>query len=375
MKRIKSYYVPDTFWRRRKGYSVMKSTANPTTIIASQDRLASNLGSGLSREENFNGIDLTKFVFSFLICLIHIDPFNLDNHVLKTINFWLQTYLCRIAVPYYFMVASFLLFRKMKPDQLDFDRISNYCMKILRLLGTWTILLFVGGVGHLWFLSALVVSVILISLLYKASISPKLIATVVFFLYLIGLLGDSYYGLFRSVFGFSFIGKLTACYKILFSSTRNGFFFGAVFVFLGTIFAFYKLAIRRTVAAIGFVFSMVALAVEVYLLNHYSLPIDHNMYIFLLPTLFFLANLTFYAHLKNRPIYKRLRIVGMLVFYLHLFMNYFVGYIIHVVDRTLGIDLGTFQFLITISFTLLVAIVIERLSVSSKLRWLKYLYS
>lgn len=60
----------------------------------------------------FNGIDIVKFICAFLVCIIHIPPFKIDLFGFNNFNFWLQNYLCRIAVPFYFTASGFLLFRK-----------------------------------------------------------------------------------------------------------------------------------------------------------------------------------------------------------------------------------------------------------------------
>ena len=81
----------------------------------------------------FNGIDIFKFVCAILVCVIHIAPFPTDSSETSFydfLNFGLQRCLCRIAVPYYFTAAGFLLFRKTNFRHLDGERIKNYCFKI-----------------------------------------------------------------------------------------------------------------------------------------------------------------------------------------------------------------------------------------------------
>lgn len=144
----------------------------------------------------FDGIDLIKFICAFLVCIIHISPLPTESLLYSNyINFGLQQYICRIAVPFYFMASGFFLFRKIDLTNIDTNRIQKYCFKALRLLGTWTLLLVVGRTGHLWYLGALVVAVVLISVLLKYHIKFKYIALLSILLYIIGLLGDSYHGI------------------------------------------------------------------------------------------------------------------------------------------------------------------------------------
>ena len=142
----------------------------------------------------FNGIDIVKFICAFLICIIHIQPFNtaiLGFDKLINLNFVFQQYLCRIAVPFYFTASGFLLFRKTSFNSLNVIRIKDYCFKLLRLLGTWTFILFVGERGHLWYLGALVLAVIILSVLIKKGLSLYYIIIISIVLFLIGVLGDS----------------------------------------------------------------------------------------------------------------------------------------------------------------------------------------
>lgn len=65
----------------------------------------------------------------------------------------------------------------------------------------------------------------------------------------------------------------------------------------------------------------------------------------------------------------------MLVFFTHLFVNYFVGLAKEIANNKIGINLTAFQFIITILFTTILAVIIERLSKANRFHWLKYLFS
>ena len=83
---------------------------------------------------NYNGIDLCKFLCAIMVLIIHVPPFQGEiSEGRGYINFFLQEYLCRLAVPFYFISSGFFLFRKMPVDQLDAEVIKGYCFKILRL--------------------------------------------------------------------------------------------------------------------------------------------------------------------------------------------------------------------------------------------------
>lgn len=329
----------------------------------------------IPQDYQFNGIDIVKFICAFLVCIIHIPPFQTDLFGLNHLNFWLKNYLCRIAVPFYFTASGFLLFRKTEFNNLNQNRIKKYCFKILRLLGTWTFLLFVGGSGQLWYLGALVLAVIILSVLIKKETPMRWIVLISVILFLVGLLGDSYYGFIEPLKSY-FIPKLFIVgYETVFSTTRNGVFFGLFFVLIGALFAQKHIVINNAVAIFGFVFSLAMLFFEIYLLRHYSHPKDYNILISLLPLSFFLFYISTHIKLNNRPIYGSLRVIGMIIFFTHLFVKYFVGLAIEIANNKIGINLTAFQFIITILFTTILAVIIERLSKTNRFHWLKYLFS
>ena len=309
----------------------------------------------------FNGIDLFKFAAAILICMIHIQPFSTEAFsIARYLNFGLQQYFCRLAVPFYFAASGFLLFRKTDFNCLDGNTFQLYCFRILRLLGTWTVLLFVGKKSQLWYLGALVVAVVLLYLLLRSRLSLGWIAVITFVLYLIGLLGDSYYGFLRPLKGIPPAQLVISWYEALFTSTRNGFFFGPVFVFMGALFAQKKIILDNWKMLLGLLLSLAAMLAEVFLLKQYSHPRDYNMSFSLLPATFFIFYAASHLDLSNRPIYGRLRIIGMLIFYLHLFFDYFSGVVIETVKNNLGADLSAYQFLMTLVVTVGFSNAIER---------------
>jgi serine/alanine racemase len=243
------------------------------------------------------------------------------------------------------------------------------------LLGTWTVLLFVGRRGQLWYLGASVLAVIVLSLLIKSNIPLKYIVLISVFLYAIGMLGDSYYGFIIPLRQYCVPDFFISVYGTLFSTTRNGLFFGLIFVLIGALFAQKKIVINNVLAISGFAMSMILMFIEVYLIRNYSHPRDFNMVIFLLPVVFFLFYIATHIELQNRPIYKSLRVIGMIVFFTHQFVNFFVKILIEKTYSIAGIDISGFEFVLTVIFAIILGIIIDRLSGKEKFQWLKYLTS
>ena len=261
---------------------------------------------------------------------------------------------------------------------MDSGRVKSYCFKILRLLGTWTVLLIVGGQLQLWYMGSLVTAVLLVYYLVHRRCSFKVMVALSLFLYGIGLLGDAYYGIIEVFKSNNTIYWVDYIYTELFTNTRNGVFMGFTFVLIGVFFSLKKVKIKMWIAVIAFCASMCLVVAEAYVLYSFKIAEKYNMYIFLLPAIFFLFYISANIRLKPRMIYKRLRIVGMLVFYMHLLVYYLINtFGIKIMERIIGIQITQpfIIFSITLGVTIGVAILIERLSLTNRFRVLKYLYS
>lgn len=143
-----------------------------------------------SEKETLTNLDLTKFLCSMLIIVIHTSPL---EQISQTANFFFKDILARAAVPLFFACSGFLLFSKMQWEEGRIKNCSENRTKLFRLLkrvaklycvwsfvyviwnlpgwyrsGWWGIALvkdvmvsfFVrGGHYHLWYLLALLYAV------------------------------------------------------------------------------------------------------------------------------------------------------------------------------------------------------------------------
>jgi len=325
---------------------------------------------------NYNGIDLIKLICAVMVFIIHITPFPAqESDFFRYVNFGLQHYICRLAVPFYFAASGFFLFKKMPSEGINASRVKDYCFKILRLLGLWSILLFMGETGHLWYLGATVVAVILLSLCFYFKLRFRYICIFAVLLYIIGLLGDSYYGLVSPLSDITVFDYLFKAYSRAFVTTRNGVFMGFIFVLLGASFSRYNISPRPLSSFTGFVLSALLLFCEVFLLQYNDVPAGYNMYIFLVPATFFLFAFACSVRLRDSAIYKHLRNIGSLVYFSHLFIDRSVSLGIGAFRKLFSIDAAPFRFLISLMATLLFATVIELLSQKEKFKWLGLLLS
>ena len=325
--------------------------------------------------ERYYGIDIIKFLCSFLVIMIHVAPFSteiLPNA--DSMNFYLRNCICRIAVPFYFTASGFLLFRNVDMECLDFERIKSYCFKLLRILGMWTFLLTVGGAGHLWYLGATTIAVICLSLCIYWHMKFSVLALIALILYVIGLLGDSYYGFGEYIRTFAPVGYAAKGYELFFITTRNGLFMGFPFVLIGAIFAQKKIRLKPFHAAIGFAGSMALLIVEATFLERHEVCRDYNMFISLLPAAFFLFAFAISFKLRRNTRYEKLQVIGVLIYYMHMAVSFCIDIVFGLIVKFTGFSLYPFLFPATAAATLLAAILIQNLSQRKSFSWLQYLY-
>ncbi len=329
--------------------------------------------------QEFPAIDIIKFLCAILVVAIHIPPLSSfsDNVYADHLNYGICQYLARIAVPFYFAAAGFLFFRKLDIHNFNAGIFKKYIFKNLRLLGLWTVLLFDGSTGHLWYIGGVIVGVFLLGVLlyYRVPLKGMMILGAV--LYLVGLLGDSYYGLLAPLQSHKLLGYVITVYEGIFSSTRNGVFMGFPFILLGGVIQIYKVNIKPSTAFLGFVISMLALFGETFALRALNIPKDHNMYVFLFPVEFFLLSFAANVRMDEREIYKKLRNVGIMVYFSHLFVDLWVCRGFRVVE--ILFDIAPINSLVEFALTVLAAIalgfLLERLSRIEKLSFIRYLYS
>lgn len=259
----------------------------------------------------YGGIDAVKLIAAFLVVAIHTGPLLTYGDYP---DFLVTGILARLAVPLFFMASGYLFFRKLKGHaRKDRRALSKYGARIV-VLYIIAIVIYLplniykgdfaagmtagsairdvlvdGTFYHLWYLPALWLGIHLVYYLHKKlSVGGVLAVTLV--LYVVGLLGDSYYGLADQS------GLLKEMFEWLFlwfDYTRNGLFFAPVYLALGLWAARKPVPARARGAMLPlFLLSLAALYGEGMLLRAAELPRHDSMYVMLLPavaTLFLLA--------------------------------------------------------------------------------------
>ena len=351
-------------------------------------------------QKSYNGIDIIKFICAVLVVMIHFPPLG-DSKIpaVKYINFGLQNYLARIAVPFFFIAAGFLLYRKSVADSIVSEYVVVYIKKILRLYVIWTLIyfplmlrgffndpkgmlhaivtyahytIFTGSAPQLWYLTALIFAVFLTSFLLYRKVRPATIAAIALVFYIAGLFAQSWFG-FIAHFEYSIPGlwRLLKTIQAVIITTRDGLFDGFLFVSIGMCFAFYNYKMRQKKALIMFILSMTALLVEVFLLQYFGFAREHDMYLFLVPAASFMFVLAVNMQLPDSPAYKTIRHLSSLIF-LYVLVYYYISWLMNACIRPM--PAGPYGFLITLLFLFALSYTIILLSDKDHFKWLKKIY-
>ena len=230
--------------------------------------------------------------------------------------------------------------------------------------------MFVGSYTHLWYLNALLLAVALISFLLHKGWTPKKILLTASVFYVIGLLGDGYYGIIRPLLQLPFVGDIVNIYFKIFITTRNGLFFAFFFVSLGMILSDKEIIISRKKSLFFFVLSLFLLFAEVFVITYFDIAKDYNILIFIIPSVLFCFLFLKTIDLKDFKI--DIRKISSLIFYSHLLILEVVSYFLKI--SGIHIQNTPLLFIIVLAVTILFSSVIIYISNKKHFRWLKSIY-
>lgn len=286
----------------------------------------------MRREKGYPGLDYFRIVAAFMIIAIHTSPLlSIDN----TADFIFTRIIARIAVPFFFMVTGFFVFDTEGENIIArSDVFRKLVIKTLKIYGLAILLylpvniytgyfsnkdvlsnvfkdtVFNGSLYHLWYLPASILGVAIIYVLSN-KLGNKCVLIVTCILYVIGLFGDSYYGIAAG------IPIIRSFYGILFSVfdfTRNGIFFTPLFLVLGSIIGKQHNESKKNKYILGFTISMVFLLLEGMLLHYSGLQRHDSIYLMLGVTMYFLFNILLLWRGSGN---KNLRTISMIMYIIH----------------------------------------------------------
>ena len=248
-------------------------------------------------------LDTYRIIVAILVISIHTFPLTSIN---PDIDYLITRVFARIAVPLFLMITGYFIIPKSLESK---DNLIVYTKKILKIYGICMLIylpiniysgdfnninfleitkkIFIGGTFyHLWYFPALMLGIWITYFILK-KLNSKNAFIIFIILYLVGLFGDSYYGIIDSTF-------LKNIYDVIFlvsSYTRNGLFYTPIFIYLGYIFSLNNYKISKTTNIIMLIIFIILMEIEGYTLYTLDIQRHNSMYIFLLPVMFLLFNL------------------------------------------------------------------------------------
>lgn len=199
-----------------------------------------------------------------------------------------------VAVPIFFVVSGFLTFKTDETDSMEArlsingQKLKKQIVRILKLYLIWSIVyfpltlrgyikegisiqgmfidyiknaIFNGTYYHLWYLPSLIFALAIVYLLYSR-LNTKKIFILGIILYIIGCVADTYN------FEIGFLKDIICFYKKIFITTRNGLFFGFIYVFIGKLIANNKESLikYRKILFVLLIISVILFVFEGYML-------------------------------------------------------------------------------------------------------------
>lgn len=245
---------------------------------------------------------------------------------------------------------------------------------LLSMLGYIKDIFFYRSYSQLWYLNATIFVVLLITYLLWKHITPKKILFIAFIFYFIGLFAQSWFGFIVPLREITpHIWSILKLIQRIIITSRNGLFEGFLFVGIGMLFAFYKINITRKQAIVGFLISMLLMFIEAVTLEYFNFAREYDMYFFLVPVAFFMFLIIRDIKLEDNKIYKDLRILSSLIFFIHLWVAEIVGKVLSIMGE--GLETTCLCFILTLILTIICSIIIMKASNTSKFKWLKKLYA
>lgn len=300
--------------------------AKELTLAKKDDIIGKIRGiSCMEEKRQYNGLDLLKCILAVLVAVRHVVQlyYPAESKWRLLICSWLSN----LAVPGFFVMAGFFLFRKIENGKTkkDIKTVKGYLLRILKLALIWSAIylpvdlytwyysdsdasvaewiwyyiksFFLNHtIVQLWFLPALFVACLLVWFLYARGMKIWQILVaggILFSMYCFVSNRYVQWGMGTEA--------LLQLYRRYFYTMRNGVFYGTFFVALGLWFAKTEKRLSFKTAAIGFVICLALMFWEA--LHYYNL----NCVLMAAPAAFFMISAALAVTWKNRKIYPRLR--------------------------------------------------------------------
>ena len=215
----------------------------------------------MNEKKQYCGLDLLKFIMAVLVAARHMIQvfYPAESRWRLVIGSWLSN----LAVPVFFIIAGFLLFRKI-PDtdkKSGWPVAGRYVWRIVKLYLLWCVIywpidifnwyhgtagiaetvkayihsfFFSSTIAQLWYLPALAVAVLLVWTGYRAGLGVRQLLVLTGVLFVFGCICDNWYFTERAPMK---IQEFVWWYAPKFVTMRNGLFYGSFYLTLGLWFS------------------------------------------------------------------------------------------------------------------------------------------
>ena len=291
----------------------------------------------------YYGLDLLKFLMALLVAARHVIQiyYPAESRWRLVIGNWLSN----LAVPVFFVIAGFLLFKKL--TNTDWTIIRRYVCRILKLYILWCIIywpidiynwhqsgepvlktilfyfqsfLFSSTITQLWYLPALATACLIVWAGYKAGLKLWMLLLLTSLLFIFGCSCNNQYFLEHSP---RKIQEFIHWYAPIFLTTRNGLFYGSLYVTLGLWFSKKQWHMPPLLAAAG---SLIFLGVMYKEVSTFS---NANMVFSAVPTVVCLVELAMGLKGTSSRFFLFLREQSQWIYFSHYYFIHLFSWTIH----------------------------------------------
>ncbi len=315
-------------------------------------------------------MDKFRIIAAILIIAIHIFPFASIN---ETLDFVFTHVICRIGVPFFFMITGYFVLPKAIEDK---RKLIKYTLKIVKIyaiciliylpiniyarqLQNLTILEIIknicinGTFYHLWYFPAIILGIWVTYFLVK-HLNKTLSLISITILYIIGVFGDSYFGISKQI---TIISKIYDAIFMIADYTRNGLFFAPIFISLGYSFNNMKNKISQNKSAIFTIIFTFFMIFEGIILKHFNLQKHDSMYFMLVPTMFFIFNILVQINNENN---KKLRNIATIIYIIHPMFIIFIRGVAKIIGlENIMINNSVINYILVVTSTIIFSIIFE----------------
>lgn len=283
------------------------------------------------KKKNLDNLDFVKYVLSIMVVIIHTNLLN---------GFFYPWVL--IAVPLFFVISSYLLFRKINNSDIKNEKkiIFDFVIRQLKLYFFWflfllplTILfriewfdnglftgiriliretLFSSTFIASWFIVANIEATLLFYFISRF-LNSKIIMFLFIGIYCLCALSSTYLSFF---YQYPLIINIYNSYVYFFGHPFFSFPFALIWIFIGKIFADNSINIKFKTNIVMLILSIIIFYLEWVLVRQYNGNFDRPCYFLLLPLVFFLFS--FILKIKVHFYYSRqLRMLSIIIYPLH----------------------------------------------------------